>query len=121
MGSPIELREDFDGPTLRLLAWKTKHANQRRRPLALAEIYDGKSRSEAARIGGVGLQTAQLLNMRVEPSVGAVRSNAAISARKGKVVMVGSSRRGSIRRDAMKFADADPIVSTPPPVFPFRE
>ncbi|WP_436438938.1 helix-turn-helix domain-containing protein, partial [Enterococcus faecium] len=31
-------------------------ANQARRLLALAEIYDGGSRSAAARIGGVGLQ-----------------------------------------------------------------
>jgi len=32
------------------------NANQVRRLLALAEIYDGRSRSDAARIGGVGLQ-----------------------------------------------------------------
>jgi transposase len=41
---------------LRCLARKTKDANQSRRLLALAEIYDGGSRSDAARIGGVGLQ-----------------------------------------------------------------
>lgn len=34
----------------------TKSANRARRLLALAEIYDGGSRSAAARIGGVGLQ-----------------------------------------------------------------
>jgi len=34
----------------------TKNANQSRRLLALAEIYDGGRRSDAARIGGVGLQ-----------------------------------------------------------------
>jgi len=56
MGSAIALRDDFDGAGLRLLARKTKHANQSRRLLALAEIYDGRSRSEAARIGGVTLQ-----------------------------------------------------------------
>jgi transposase len=38
------------------LARKTKNANQNRRLLALAEICDGNSRSDAARIGGVGLQ-----------------------------------------------------------------
>ena len=38
------------------LARVTKNANQSRRLLALAEIYDGGSRSDAARIGGVGLQ-----------------------------------------------------------------
>jgi transposase len=56
MGTAIALRVDFDGATLRRLARKTKNANQSRRLLALAEIYDGGSRSDAARIGGVGLQ-----------------------------------------------------------------
>ena len=56
MGSAIGLREDFDGAALRRLSRTTKSANQARRLLALAEIYDGGSRSVAARIGGVGLQ-----------------------------------------------------------------
>jgi transposase len=56
MGTAIGLRADFDGATLRRLARTTKNANQSRRLLALAEIYDGSSRSNAARIGGVGLQ-----------------------------------------------------------------
>lgn len=41
MGSAICLREDFDGAALRRLARSTKSANQARRLLALAEIYDG--------------------------------------------------------------------------------
>jgi len=56
MGSAIGLREDFDGADLRRLARASKSANQARRLLALAEIYDGGSRNAAARIGGVGLQ-----------------------------------------------------------------
>ena len=56
MGKAIGLREDFDGAALRRLSRMTKSANQARRLLALAEIYDGGSRSAAARIGGVGLQ-----------------------------------------------------------------
>jgi len=56
MGTAIALRSDFDGATLRRLARRTTNANQVRRLLALAEIYDGSSRSDAARIGGVGLQ-----------------------------------------------------------------
>lgn len=56
MGRALALREDFDGAMLRQLARRTKHANQGRRLLALAEIYDGGSRSDAARISGVGLQ-----------------------------------------------------------------
>jgi len=56
MGSAIGLRDDFDGPALRRLARGSKSANQARRLLALAQIYDGGSRSEAAKIGGVTLQ-----------------------------------------------------------------
>jgi transposase len=56
MGSAIGLRKDFDGAALRRLARVSRSANQARRLLALAEIYDGGSRSDAARIGGVGLQ-----------------------------------------------------------------
>jgi transposase len=56
MGLAIGLREDFDGPELRRLARLSKSANQARRLLALAQIYDGGSRSEAAKIGGVTLQ-----------------------------------------------------------------
>ena len=56
MSSAIGLREDFDGAALRRLARTTKSANQARRLLALAQVYDGSSRSEAAKIGGVTLQ-----------------------------------------------------------------
>jgi transposase len=53
---PIPLRSDFDASELRTLARKTKNAPQARRLLALAAIYEGASRTEAARIGGVTLQ-----------------------------------------------------------------
>jgi transposase len=56
MSAPIALREDFDGSGLRQFAKQTRDATQARRLLALAEIYDGGSRSDAARIGGVTLQ-----------------------------------------------------------------
>src|SRR5215218_4375800 len=56
MTAPIALRGDFDGPGLRRLARQSKDAAQARRLLALAEIYDGGSRTDAARIGGVTLQ-----------------------------------------------------------------
>ncbi|KTR01420.1 hypothetical protein NS365_22760 [Aureimonas ureilytica] len=56
MATPIPLRTDFDGPGLRRLARETKDANQTRRLLALAAIYDGGSRIDAARIGSVTLQ-----------------------------------------------------------------
>ena len=56
MPAAIALRTDFTGSELRQLARYTRDANQARRLLALAVIYDGGSRSEAARVGGVGLQ-----------------------------------------------------------------
>ncbi len=59
MSVPIPLRADFDAAALRRAAKATKHAAQGRRLLALAEIYDGGTRSDAARVGGVGLQTVR--------------------------------------------------------------
>jgi len=59
MAAAIKLREDYDGGALRVLAKKTKDAAQSRRLLALAEVYDGGSRSDAARIGGTQLQTVR--------------------------------------------------------------
>ena len=56
MSAPIPLRPDFDASQLRGLAKKTKDGPQARRLLALAAIYDGAMRTEAAKIGGVGLQ-----------------------------------------------------------------
>src|SRR4051794_29991570 len=53
----IALRSDYDAAQLWALAKATRDAGQSRRLLALAEIYDGGSRTKAARIGGVGLQT----------------------------------------------------------------
>ena len=52
---PIPLRSDFNASELRALARKSKDAPQARRLLALAAIYEGASRTEAARIGGVSL------------------------------------------------------------------
>ena len=52
----VSLRGDFDAARLRGFAKKTKDGPQARRLLALAAIYDGATRTEAAKIGGVGLQ-----------------------------------------------------------------
>jgi len=52
----VLLRGDFDASRLRSFAKKTKDGPQARRLLALAAIYDGARRTEAAKIGGVGLQ-----------------------------------------------------------------
>jgi transposase len=52
----IPLRGDFDAVALRAAARRTKDAAQARRLLALAAVYDGATRTEAARVGGVTLQ-----------------------------------------------------------------
>ena len=56
MARAIALRSDFNGVELRRLARRSKDAGQARRLLALAAIYDGGMRSEAARLGNVTLQ-----------------------------------------------------------------
>src|ERR1700724_1546286 len=53
---PIPLRADFDAPRLRTIARGTKDAAQTRRLLALAAVYDGARRSDAAALGGERLQ-----------------------------------------------------------------
>lgn len=54
--SPLPLRADFNAQTTRSAARRSKDGPQARRLLALAAIYDGATRTEAARIGGVGVQ-----------------------------------------------------------------
>jgi transposase len=71
---PIPLRADFDAAGLRAAARQTKDAVQARRLLALAAIYDGASRTEAARIGGVTLQIVRdwVLRFNAEGPAGLV-------------------------------------------------
>jgi transposase len=57
MAAPISLRKDFDGPKLRALVLSEKAGTVTRRLLALVTIYEGGTRADAARLGGVGLQT----------------------------------------------------------------
>jgi transposase len=57
MSAAVELRDDFEADDVRRLALKAKDANQARRLLALAAVYDGMDREAAARIGGMDRQT----------------------------------------------------------------
>jgi transposase len=59
MRQPIALRADYDATQLRRIARESEDADQVRRLLALAVIYDGCSRTEAAEVGGVGLQVVR--------------------------------------------------------------
>jgi len=56
MAAAIGLRADYTADDLRRLARASADARQTRRLLSLASIYDGASRTMAARIGGVGVQ-----------------------------------------------------------------
>lgn len=53
---PVPLRSDYDADQVRAVARRAKDGPQARRLLALAAVYDGGTRTEAARIGGVTLQ-----------------------------------------------------------------
>jgi len=53
----IRLRSDFDAPTLHQLSRRCDDTRQVRRLLALAAIYDGMNRADAARAGGMDRQT----------------------------------------------------------------
>ncbi len=64
MAAPVPLRGDFDAAGLRALAKTSRDPDQIRRLLALATLYEGGSRADAARIGGVGLQTVRDWVMR---------------------------------------------------------
>ena len=59
MGSAVGLRRDFSAVDLRALARRSGDAAQVRRLLALAVIYAGGTRRDAALAGGVGLQTVR--------------------------------------------------------------
>jgi len=59
MGRAIPLRPDYGAVQLRRIARDSKDADQVRRLLSLALIYDGGSRTEAAQAGGVGLQVVR--------------------------------------------------------------
>ena len=78
MAGAIGVRGDYDAARLRELAKRSEDANQTRRLLALAAIYDGGSRTEAAKIGGVGLQTVRdwVLAFNAEGPAGLVNGKA---------------------------------------------
>ena len=64
MPAALALRSDFDSETLRNLARQARDSNQSRRLLSLAAVYDGMSRGEAARIGGMDRQTLRRCVLR---------------------------------------------------------
>ncbi len=55
--SSVQLRDDYDAAGLRDLAKRSRDPRQIRRLLALAAVYDGMSRADAAKVGGMDRQT----------------------------------------------------------------
>lgn len=95
MAAAVRLREDYDAARLRELAKRSTDADQTRRLLALAAIYAGGSRTEAAQIGGVGLQTVRdwVLAFNAEGATGLVNGKAP-----GNAPLLNDERREALRQ-----------------------
>ena len=68
MAAAIGLRTDYDGPGLRRQARSSTDANQTRRLLALAAVYDGASQTMAANTGCVGRRLGRDWAVEVDPA-----------------------------------------------------
>ena len=95
MAAAIELRGDFSSDELRRLARSSRDAKQVRRLLALAAIRDGGTRTEAARIGGVGLQIVRdwVLRFNAEGLEGLIDRKAP-----GKAPTLNAQQRAALAR-----------------------
>ena len=95
MAAAVRLREDYDASGLRELAKRSADAAQTRRLLALAAIYAGGSRTEAAQLGGVGLQTVRdwVLAFNAEGPTGLVNGKAP-----GNAPLLNNQRRDALRQ-----------------------
>ena len=60
MGNALSLRDNHDSSELRRRARRSQHAGQSCHRLALAAIYDGASRSEAALLAGTDRQSSRM-------------------------------------------------------------
>ncbi len=95
MAAAIELRRDHTADDLRRLAKASRDARQTRRLLALATIYEGSFRTDAARIGGVGLQIIRdwVLRFNCEGPAGLVDRKAP-----GKTPLMTDEQRAALAR-----------------------
>src|SRR3989442_5844435 len=95
MASAVRVRGDYEAAQLRALAKRSADAAQTRRLLALAAIYDGGSRAEAARLGGGGLQTVRgwVLAVNAEGPPGLVNGKAP-----GNAPLLNDQRRQALRQ-----------------------
>jgi putative transposase len=104
MGTALLLREDYTGHDLKRLARASRDANQTRRLLALAVIYDGGSRAMAARTGGVGRQIVRdwVERFNAEGAEGLIDRKAS-----GKRSKLGDQQRAELAR----IVDRGPIAA----------
>jgi len=95
MAAAIGLRGELCGDDLRRLMRTSRDAKQVRRLLALAAIYDGGSRTEAARVGGVGLQIVRdwVVRFNAEGPEGLLDRKAP-----GKAPALNDEQRGALAR-----------------------
>jgi transposase len=95
MSAAVRLREDYDARQLRALAKASRNADQTRRLLALAAIYDRGSRREAAAIGGVGVQTVRdwVLAFNAEGPPGLIDGKAP-----GQLPLLNAEQREALKR-----------------------
>ena len=89
----IALREDYDAARLRHAARDSDDADQVRRLLALAAIYNGATRAEAAQIGGVTRQIVRDWVVRFNKG----GPDALINRKApGKPPLLGAAERGAL-------------------------
>jgi len=102
MSAAIALREDYDAGLVRELAKRSDDADQVRRLLALAAVYDGGLRSDGAEAGGVGLQTFRnwVLRFNADGPAGLVNGKAP-----GQAPRLDQAQQGELA----KLVEAGPI------------
>ena len=120
MAAAVPLRSDFDAAQLRALAKRSRDPDQTRRLLALAAIYEGASRTEAAQIGCVTLQIVRdwVLRFNARGPEGLLTGRApgapASAQRPAPRGPAGHRRSGSHpghpRRGALALGRSDPVA-----------
>ena len=100
MAAAVPLRSDFDAAQLRALAKRSRDPDQTRRLLALAAIYDGASRTEAAQIGCVTLQIVRdwVLRFNARGPEGLLTGRAPGAPRRGSTISTDRPYRPSLTR-----------------------
>jgi transposase len=94
MAAAVPLRPDFDAAALRTLAKQSRDPDQIRRLLALAMIYDGQPRSEAARSGCVTLQSVRdwVLRFNAQGPAGLINGKAS-----GRRAILNETQRAALQ------------------------